>query len=75
MIKCASFYDIAKDILVACELDSDTCTGTNQKKSEAIIMSIRKLDPYNPEVSNYSMHVVSTYSGSISVSNELVREY
>ena len=48
MIKCASFYDMKLDKLIACELDISDCVGSNQKTAEAIDKRIRKLDPCNP---------------------------
>ena len=36
MIKHVSFYDIAKDKLITCELDSNACIGTNQKMQKLL---------------------------------------
>ena len=42
--------------MIACELDSDACIGTNQKAAEAIDTIMMKMDPCNPVVANRIMH-------------------
>ena len=69
-----SFYDIAKDKLINCELYNNACIGTNQKNTENFDMSMRKLDPYDPVVSNRMEHCFSIDTESGGAGDALERD-
>ena len=43
MVKEASFWDIAEDLLLALALDSDTCNGRSREEAAAVDFSLNKI--------------------------------
>ena len=74
MIKHISYCDTVNEKLIACELDSDACVGTNEKVAIAIDISMKKLDPEDASLPKRVMHGLSTDAGGGGTGEGLARD-
>jgi len=74
VIKYITLFDLENNTLLTCELDSDSCVGTDEKTASALDISLHKIDSTAPNAPKTRLHGITTDAGGGGTGFGLERE-